>query len=113
MQCIVLIWPFETVEMVGTSFIDMNRELTQPIASLSKAQRKIEEKKGMEKSLCQHMDVGTIQRENWRPNVNLGPGRPPSLDSCSLKTERTTLTDVPPKYYNTIKDAKIALKVLY
>ena len=37
----------------------------------------------------------------------------PSQDSCSLKTERTTLTDVPPQYYNTIKDAKIALKVLY
>ena len=74
MQCIVLIWPFETVEMVGTSFIEMNRE---PIASLSNTQRNIEEKKGMEKSLCQHMDVGTIQRENWRPNVNLGSGRPP------------------------------------
>ena len=50
--------------MVGTSFIEMNRELSHTIASLSNAQRKIEEKKEMEKSLCQHMDVGTIQREN-------------------------------------------------
>ena len=50
--------------MVGTSFIEMNRERSHTIASLSNAQRKIEEKNGMEKSLCQHVDVGTIQREN-------------------------------------------------
>ena len=43
----------------------------------------------------------------------LGIRQAPSLDSCSLKTERTTLTDVPPQYYNTIKDGKIALKVLH
>ena len=46
------------------SFIEMNRELRHTIASLWNAQRKIEEKKEMEKSLCQRMDVGTIQREN-------------------------------------------------
>ena len=50
--------------MVGTSFFEMNRELSHTIASLSNAQRNIEEKKGMEESLCQRMDVGTIQREN-------------------------------------------------
>ena len=46
------------------SSIEMNRELSHTIASLSNAERKIEEKKEMAKSLCQHMDVGTIQREN-------------------------------------------------